>query len=56
MHGLKRDLVRVLANMCYNDRQSQDAVREAGGIPLILASTNIDEVRGSQLLGASCGV
>ena len=41
--GLKRDLVRVLANMCYEDRASQDEVREVGAIPLILACTNIDE-------------
>jgi len=41
--GLKRDLVRVLANMCYEDRASQDEVREAGAIPLILACTNVDE-------------
>lgn len=41
--GLKRDLVRVIANMCYQDRASQDAVRELGGIPLVLSSTCIDE-------------
>jgi hypothetical protein len=41
--GLKRDLVRVIANMCYQDRESQDAVRELGGIPLVLSCTCIDE-------------
>ena len=43
MYGLKRDLVRVLGNMCYRDRESQEAVREAEAIPLILACTNVDE-------------
>jgi hypothetical protein len=34
--GLKRDLVRVLGNMCYEDPPSQNAVREEGAMPLIL--------------------
>ena len=41
--GLKRDLVRVIANMCFQDRASQDAVRELGGIPLVLSCSCIDE-------------
>ena len=41
--GLKRDLVRVIANMCFRDRASQDAVRELGGIPLVLSCTCVDE-------------
>jgi hypothetical protein len=34
--GLKRDLVRVLGNMCYEDPPSQNAVRQEGAMPLIL--------------------
>eukprot|EP00960_Hanusia_phi_P005968 172455-Hanusia_phi.AAC.3 len=41
--GLKRDVIRILANMCYRDQPSQDLVRELGGIPLILEGTNIDD-------------
>jgi hypothetical protein len=41
--GLKRDLVRVIANMCFHDRASQDAVRELGAIPLVLSCSCIDE-------------
>ncbi|EKX54895.1 hypothetical protein GUITHDRAFT_149898 [Guillardia theta CCMP2712] len=41
--GLKCDVIRILANMCYRDRESQDMVRELGGIPLILQASNMDE-------------
>ncbi|KAI9318191.1 spinocerebellar ataxia type 10 protein domain-containing protein [Dichotomocladium elegans] len=42
-HYLKRDIVRLMGALCYNDRRMQDRVREAGGIPLILAQCKIDD-------------
>ncbi|KAL6040644.1 Ataxin-10, variant 2 [Balamuthia mandrillaris] len=41
--ALKRDLVRVLCNMCFRDKHNQDLVRENGGLPLILNLCRIDE-------------
>nr|XP_032828421.1 ataxin-10 [Petromyzon marinus] len=42
-HGLKRDLVRLVGNLCFAHRSNQDQVRDLEGIPLILESTNIDD-------------
>ncbi|XP_053377086.1 ataxin-10-like isoform X2 [Mercenaria mercenaria] len=42
VYGLKRDLIRLLGNMAYKHRHNQDLIRELGGLPLILAQTNID--------------
>ena len=41
--GLKRILVRVIGNMAYKDRCSQDEIRRLGAIPLVLASTQLDD-------------
>ncbi|XP_046557215.1 ataxin-10-like [Haliotis rubra] len=40
--GLKRDLIRLLANMVFRHRVNQDKVRELDGIPLILDQSNMD--------------
>ncbi|XP_013412824.1 ataxin-10 [Lingula anatina] len=42
-YGLKRDLIRLIGNMCYGHKLNQDKVRELGGIQLILNHTNIDK-------------
>ncbi|XP_078468454.1 ataxin-10 isoform X1 [Lampetra fluviatilis] len=42
-HGVKRDLVRLVGNLCFAHRSNQDQVRDLEGIPLILESTNIDD-------------
>jgi Spinocerebellar ataxia type 10 protein domain len=36
------DLVKVIANACYNCFAAQEAVREHDGIPLVLCHCNID--------------
>lgn len=41
--GFKRDLVRLLGNLCWNHKSNQDEVRELDGIALILDCTSIDE-------------
>lgn len=41
--NLKRDLVRLLGVLAYNDPELGDVVREAGGVPLVLAMTDTDE-------------
>ncbi|XP_078679036.1 ataxin-10-like [Branchiostoma floridae x Branchiostoma belcheri] len=43
VHGLKRDLIRLLGNMCFQNRSNQDKVRELEGIPLILDHCSIDD-------------
>ncbi|KAI8139561.1 spinocerebellar ataxia type 10 protein domain-containing protein [Fennellomyces sp. T-0311] len=40
---LKRDSVRLLGALCYDDRELQDKIREIGGIPLILAQCRIED-------------
>lgn len=42
LFGFKKDLIRLLGNMVYKNRQNQDRLRELGGIPLILDHTTID--------------
>ncbi|KAK3699908.1 hypothetical protein QZH41_016557, partial [Actinostola sp. cb2023] len=42
-HGFKRDLVRLIGNMCYQHTTNQDEVREKEGIPLLLDHCNIDD-------------
>nr|XP_002122907.2 ataxin-10-like [Ciona intestinalis] len=41
--GFKRDLVRVIGNLCYRNPPLQNKVRELEGLPLILDSCNIDD-------------
>ncbi|XP_006817076.1 ataxin-10-like [Saccoglossus kowalevskii] len=41
--GFKRDLIRLIGNMCYKNKDNQDMVRISEGIPLILEHCNIDE-------------
>jgi len=43
MMGLKRDLVRLIGNLCYNNKKNQDRVRELGGILAILDNCRIDD-------------
>lgn len=40
--GFKRDLVRLIGNLCHQSRRNQDLVREIEGIPLILDVCNLD--------------
>ena len=40
---MKRDIIDILILLLHADQTIQDAVRENGGIPLILAQSNIDE-------------
>ncbi|KAG8885304.1 hypothetical protein FRB99_004466, partial [Tulasnella sp. 403] len=40
---IKRDLVRLLGTLCYDDRNIQDAIRGRGGIPLIMNMCGVDE-------------
>ncbi|XP_033647947.1 ataxin-10-like isoform X1 [Asterias rubens] len=40
--GFKRDLVRLIGNMCHNHKANQNKVRELHGIPVILEQSNID--------------
>lgn len=42
VYGLKKDLIRLIANMCYKHRRNQDLVRTLDGIPLLLDLTMID--------------
>ncbi|XP_038068691.1 ataxin-10-like [Patiria miniata] len=41
--GFKRDLVRLIGNMCHSHTANQDKVRELHGIPVILEQCNIDD-------------
>jgi len=41
--GMKRDIIDILISLLHADQTIQDTVRELGGIPLILAQSNIDE-------------
>jgi len=40
---IKRDIVKVIGNMAYENNIIQDEVRKLGGIPLILNQCNIDD-------------
>ncbi|KAG2181110.1 hypothetical protein INT43_008692 [Umbelopsis isabellina] len=40
---IKRDIVRLVGALAYQDRQMQDKVRELGGIGLVLSQCNIDD-------------
>ncbi|XP_074646188.1 ataxin-10-like [Tubulanus polymorphus] len=42
VHGLKRDLIRLVSNLVYKHKKNQNMVRELEGIPIILNHTNID--------------
>lgn len=43
LHGLKRDLVKLIGNLAYSRTHVQDAVRELGGLQLVLQMCNIDD-------------
>ncbi|RIA84548.1 spinocerebellar ataxia type 10 protein domain-containing protein [Glomus cerebriforme] len=40
---IKRDIVKIIGNMAYENNIVQDEVRKLGGIPLILNQCNIDD-------------
>merc|ERR1712039_388259 len=40
--GFKRDLVRLIGNMCWRHKKNQDIVRDMDGIPLLLDCSPID--------------
>ncbi|XP_003741487.1 ataxin-10 [Galendromus occidentalis] len=40
--GLKRDLVRLIGNMCYKDKRNQDTVRDFNGIELLCDMSCLD--------------
>ncbi|KAH9493186.1 Ataxin-10 [Bulinus truncatus] len=40
--GLKKDLIRLIANMAYRHKSNQDLVRSLDGIPLLLDLTMVD--------------
>lgn len=40
--GFKRDLIRLIGNLCHEKRENQDQVREINGIELILDCSPID--------------
>uniref|UniRef100_UPI00398F2829 ataxin-10 isoform X2 n=1 Tax=Pristiophorus japonicus TaxID=55135 RepID=UPI00398F2829 len=41
--GFKAHLIHLIGNLCHNNSENQDKVRELGGIPLILDNCSIDE-------------
>ncbi|XP_041072178.1 ataxin-10 isoform X2 [Carcharodon carcharias] len=41
--GFKAHLIHLIGNLCYNNNENQDKVRELGGIPLILDNCSIDD-------------
>ncbi|XP_033115272.1 ataxin-10-like isoform X2 [Anneissia japonica] len=41
-HGFKRDLIRLVGNMCFRHTYNQNKVRELEGIPLLLDNCTID--------------
>ncbi|XP_065900529.1 ataxin-10-like isoform X2 [Dysidea avara] len=43
LFGLKKNLVRLLGNLCYGDRSNQDKIRECGAIMLLLNQCSIDD-------------
>jgi len=40
--GFKRDLIRLIGNLCHENRENQDQVREINGIELLLDCSPID--------------
>ncbi|XP_078076221.1 ataxin-10 isoform X2 [Mustelus asterias] len=40
--GFKAHLIHLIGNLCYNNNENQDKVRELDGIPLILDNCSID--------------
>jgi len=43
MFDVKRNLVKMVGNMCYENKRIQDATRELGGIPSLLNCCVIDD-------------
>ncbi|XP_072340668.1 ataxin-10 [Scyliorhinus torazame] len=41
--GFKAHLIHLIGNLCYNNTENQDKVRELDGIPLILDNCSIDD-------------
>lgn len=41
---MNRNCVSIISNLSFQDRGTQDQVRELGGIPLVLGQCNIDEM------------
>ncbi|XP_069759593.1 ataxin-10 [Narcine bancroftii] len=41
--GFKAHLIHLIGNLCYNNKENQEKVRQMGGIPLILDNCNIDD-------------
>ncbi|XP_056373477.1 ataxin-10 [Hyla sarda] len=41
--GFKAHLIRLIANLCYKNRENQDKIFHLDGIPLILDSCSIDD-------------
>ncbi|KAM3926204.1 ataxin-10 [Leptodactylus fuscus] len=41
--GFKAHLIRLIANLCYKNRENQDKIYQLDGIPLILDSCSIDD-------------
>jgi len=44
VHGFKRDLIRLIGNLCYKSRSMQDLVREEEGILPVLNACRIDNL------------
>ncbi|XP_022107817.1 ataxin-10-like isoform X2 [Acanthaster planci] len=43
LFGFKRDLVRLIGNMCHNYTANQNKIRELHGIPVLLEHCSIDD-------------
>jgi len=41
--GIKRDIVRLLSALCFDDIEVGNAVREAGGVELVLGMCEVDD-------------
>ncbi|CAN2387207.1 Spinocerebellar ataxia type 10 protein domain [Pristimantis euphronides] len=41
--GFKAHLIRLIANLCYRNRENQDKISQLDGIPLILDNCSIDD-------------
>lgn len=42
VYGFKRDLIRLLGNLCWKHRENQDQVRELSGLPLLMDCSALD--------------
>jgi len=42
-YGLKRELIRIVGNMAYRHRATQDEVRSLGGLTVVLGHCNLDD-------------